>query len=128
MATIYPVLKYHDAPAAIDFLEKAFGFERGEVTTGDDGKIAHAELAIESAAIGLSSTGAGDERFDQSAGHSAVYVAIGNPDAICESARAAGATIEREPEDQPYGSREFTARDPEGNLWSFGTYELTVSG
>ena len=35
---------------------------------------------------------------------------------------AAGATIERELTDQDYGSREFTARDPEGNLWSFGTY------
>ena len=126
MATIYPVLKYDDAPAAIDFLEQAFGFERGEVSAGDDGKIAHAELSLDGAFLGLGSTGQGDERFDQSAGRTSVYIALGDPDAVCEQARAAGATIEREPEDQPYGSREFTARDPEGNLWSFGTYELTA--
>ena len=41
-------------------------------------------------------------------------------DALCERARAAGAKIEREPADQPYGDRVFTCLDPEGHSWSFG--------
>ncbi|HYN91371.1 MAG TPA: hypothetical protein VER75_05580 [Thermoleophilaceae bacterium] len=87
MQSIYPVLKYDDAHAAIDFLERAFGFERHAVYDGENGGVGHAELRF------------GDE-----------YVMLG------------GATIERELTDQDYGSREYTARDTEGNLWSFGTY------
>ena len=49
-------------------------------------------------------------------------MSVEDPDALHARAKEAGATIEREPEDEHYGSREFTARDPEGNLWSFGTY------
>lgn len=41
-------------------------------------------------------------------------------DALCERARAAGASIQREPEDQPYGDRVFTCLDLEGHPWSFG--------
>ena len=50
------------------------------------------------------------------------YVVTGEPDALCERARAAGAEITAEPHDTDYGSRDFSARDPEGNRWSFGTY------
>ena len=51
-----------------------------------------------------------------------VYCVVDEVDAHCERARAAGAEITREPEDTPYGSREYTARDLEGHPWSFGTY------
>jgi uncharacterized glyoxalase superfamily protein PhnB len=47
---------------------------------------------------------------------------VREPDALCERARAAGAEITAEPHDTDYGSRDFSARDPEGNRWSFGTY------
>ncbi|WP_244546288.1 VOC family protein [Bosea sp. OK403] len=43
-------------------------------------------------------------------------------DARCERARAAGAEICMEPTDQPYGSRDFICKDPEGHIWCFGTY------
>ncbi len=55
-------------------------------------------------------------------GTSGVYVVTDDPDALHERAVAAGAEITREPFDTDYGSRDFAARDPEGNLWAFGTY------
>ena len=70
----------------------------------------------------LGSTNEGEERFNQGAGKQSLYVVVDDPDALHDRAKEAGATIERELTDQDYGSREFTARDPEGNLWSFGTY------
>ena len=53
---------------------------------------------------------------------------VEDPDAHCERARAAGAEIVQEPTDREYGSREYTARDPEGNLWVFGTYDPSNPG
>jgi uncharacterized glyoxalase superfamily protein PhnB len=122
MQTLFPTLKYDDAHAAIDFLERAFGFERHAVYEDDAGAVAHAELRFGDEYVMLGSTSAGEERFNQSAGHTSLYVAVDNPDALHERAKEAGARIERQLTDQDYGSREFTARDPEGNLWSFGTY------
>ena len=122
MQSIYPVLKYEDAHAAIDFLERAFGFERHAVYDGEKGGVGHAELKLGDEYVMLASTAEGDERFNQGAGRYSLYVVVGDPDAHLARAKEAGATIERELSDQDYGSREYTARDPEGNLWSFGTY------
>jgi uncharacterized glyoxalase superfamily protein PhnB len=122
MQSIYPVLKYDDARAAIDFLERAFGFETHGVHDGENGDVAHAELRLGDQFVMLGSTSEGDERFNQGAGRQSLYVVVDDPDALHDRAKEAGATIERELTDQDYGSREFTARDPEGNLWSFGTY------
>ena len=55
-------------------------------------------------------------------GTGAVYVMTDEPDALFQRAVAAGAEVLREPADTDYGSREFAVTDPEGNLWSFGTY------
>jgi hypothetical protein len=55
-------------------------------------------------------------------GPSSTYVVCEDPDALHDRALAAGAEIIRALTDQDYGSREFSARDPEGNVWSFGTY------
>jgi uncharacterized glyoxalase superfamily protein PhnB len=126
MQSIYPVLKYEDAQAAIDFLERAFGFERLNVYEGDDGAVHHGELRMGDEVVMLGSTGQGDPRFDQSAGRTSIYVVVEDPDALHGRAKEAGAQIARELEDMDYGSREFTARDPEGNLWSFGTYRPEV--
>jgi uncharacterized glyoxalase superfamily protein PhnB len=122
MQTIFPVLKYYDAHAAIDFLERAFGFERHAVHDGDNGGIAHAELRLGDEYVLLGSTGEGDDRFNQGAGRYSLYVVVEDPDAHHDRTKDAGASIERELSDTDYGSREYTARDPEGNLWSFGTY------
>jgi uncharacterized glyoxalase superfamily protein PhnB len=124
MPSIYPVLKYDDAHAALDFLEAAFGFERVAVHENDDGKVVHAELRLGDDFAGLSSTGAGNPVFDQGVGQTIVYVAVDDVDSLHERAKAADAEIVMEPADQDYGSRDFAARDPEGNIWSFGTYRL----
>jgi uncharacterized glyoxalase superfamily protein PhnB len=124
MQSIYPVLKYKDAHAAIDFLERAFGFERRDVHEGDGGAIVHAELGFGDQLLALSSTGVGNPVFEQGAGRTTVYVAVDEVDSLHDRAKAAGAEIVMALEDQGYGSRDFAARDPEGNIWSFGTYRL----
>jgi uncharacterized glyoxalase superfamily protein PhnB len=128
MHTVYPVLKCNDAHAAIEFLERAFGFERLRVYEGEGGGVVHGELRIGDDVVLVSSTGQGDPRFDQGAGRASLYLVVDDPDARYQRAKEAGAGIERELEDQDYGSREFTARDPEGNLWSFGTYRPALEG
>jgi uncharacterized glyoxalase superfamily protein PhnB len=122
MQSIFPVLKYEDAHAAIDFLERAFGFERHAVYEGDKGGVAHAELRLGDEYVMVGSTTEGEERFNQGAGRYSLYVVVDDPDAHHARASEAGATMERELSDQDYGSREYSVRDPEGNLWSFGTY------
>jgi uncharacterized glyoxalase superfamily protein PhnB len=128
MQSIYPVLKYDDAHAAIDFLERAFGFERLQVHEGENGGVAHAELRFGDEVVMFGSTSEGDPRFNQGVGRTTVYLVIGDPDALYERATGAGAEIVMEPTDQDYGSRDFAVRDPEGNIWSFGTYRPQMSG
>lgn len=122
MQNIYPVLIYEDARAAIDFLEKGFGFERQAVHDGENGAVAHAELRFGSELIMLSSASEGREQFNQAVGPYSLYLVVDHPDAHHDRARQAGAEIVLGLKDEDYGSRGYTARDPEGNLWSFGTY------
>ena len=122
MQNVYPVLIYEDARAAIDFLEKAFGLERHAVYDGDGGAVAHAELRFGDEMIMLSSASEGNEQFNQAVGNYALYLVVDDPDAHHDRAREAGAEIVLGLKDEDYGSRGYTARDPEGNLWGFGTY------
>ena len=116
--TVFPALVYDDPSAAIDFLTTAFGAERHAVY-GENGAVRHAELSLGNGLVMFSAA-----RPDtQPAGGAAVYVAISDPDARCARAREAGAEIVREPHDSDYGSRNFSAMDPEGNVWHFGTYQ-----
>lgn len=122
--TLYPSLRYRDAPAAIDWLKTAFGFEERVVHRGEDETIVHAELSFGPSILMLAT-----EKGDQYGGHvgqSWIYVALEDPDAHCDRARATGAEIVRELADTDYGSRDYAARDPEGNLWNFGTYRPSV--
>jgi len=122
---VWPVLRYTDARAAIRFLVDAFGFEQAAVSPADpEVSVEHAELRWpRGGGIMLGTQGVGAEVFDPAPGAPATtYVVCTDPDALHDRARAAGAEIVMELTDQSYGSREFTARDPEGNLWSFGTY------
>lgn len=119
--TVFPTLHYDDARAAIDFLTAAFEAERHAVYEDDNGRIAHAELRLGNGMVMLGSArpgaaatrGRGDD----------IYVVVEDADAHCSRAREAGAEIVRELNDTDYGSREYGARDPEGNVWSFGTYQ-----
>lgn len=123
---IWPVLTFRDAPAAVDFLEAAFGFERTAVYARDDDPtvIEHAELRWpEGGGVMFGTAGKDDSPFGRRApGANAVYVVCTDPDGLFARAVDAGATVVRELTDEDYGSRGFTVRDSEGNLWSFGTY------
>jgi len=123
---IWPVLTFRDAPAAIEFLEKAFGFVRVVVHTRDDDPtiVEHAEMRWPlGGGVMFGSAGKDNSPFGQrQPGTDLVYVVCDDPDALLERAVGAGANIVRELADEDYGSRDFTVRDPEGNLWSFGTY------
>jgi uncharacterized glyoxalase superfamily protein PhnB len=119
--TLYPLIRYTDAPEAIAFLTDAFGFREREVIANEDGTIAHAELSYGTSVLMLGSDRE-DHRYGRRAGQGWIYVAIEDPDAHCERARAAGAEIITELHDTDYGSRDYGARDLEGNTWHFGTY------
>jgi uncharacterized glyoxalase superfamily protein PhnB len=124
---VWPIVRYRDARAALAFLSEAFGFEVTGVHPEDpaDGPVAHAVARWPlGGGVMLSSSGTGDALFESHppVGGQSVYVVTGEPDALHERAVAAGAEVARDLRDEDYGSRGFTARDPEGNLWSFGTY------
>jgi uncharacterized glyoxalase superfamily protein PhnB len=120
MATIFPVFRYHDARAAIAFLCSAFGFAEHAIYE-EDGVVHHAELKLgDDAYIMVGEATSGNQDFPGEA--TTTYVAVTDPDAHHARAVAAGAEIVREPADQDYGSREYAAKDPGGNVWSFGTY------
>lgn len=116
--TVFPALAYEDPAAAIDFLTTAFGAERHAVY-GDDGAVQHAELNLGNGIVMFGPTRP-DTQPSDTAG---IYVVVDDPDAHCARAREAGAEIVRDLHDTDYGSREYSARDPEGNLWYFGTYQ-----
>ena len=120
---LYPTLRYRDAKAAIEFLKAAFGFEV-RVVYEDGAVIHHAELSYGPSILMLGSeANAASEGF---AGAGWLYVAVDDADAHCAQARGAGAEIVTELHDTDYGSRDYQARDPEGNSWSFGTYRPAV--
>lgn len=125
MAThIYPSLRYRDAKAAIGFLERAFGFELVASHEGPDGRIQHAEMRWGDSMIMFGEeTEETVERFGEHAGRSWSYVTVTDADAHHDRAKAAGAEITNELTDLDYGSRDYGATDPEGNRWSFGTYD-----
>ena len=122
-ATVYPGLQYADADAGMKWLEDVLGCKRREDHRDDDGNVVHAEVEFQSAVLMLSSAGVGREPFRSlPAGGHLVYIAIDEVDALYDHVREAGGDIALEITDTDYGSRDFTVRDPEGNLWAFGTY------
>lgn len=125
---VIPTLRYRDGKAAIDWLCKAFGFAVKAVYEGPDGSIAHAELTHGSGMIMLGSAETEFSRLVTTPAESgtptgAIYVVVQDVDAHHARARTEGAEIVRAPRNQDYGGRDYTARDPEGYIWSFGTYD-----
>jgi uncharacterized glyoxalase superfamily protein PhnB len=130
--SIIPAVRYRDADAGVQFLVSAFGAEEKEINRDDEGVIRHAELRL---ADGLVMVGqysedgwlGGDAPRPLSSTIS-LYIVVADPDTHHERSTAAGARVVRELEDTSYGSREYSVRDPEGNLWSFGTYDPYAAG
>jgi uncharacterized glyoxalase superfamily protein PhnB len=126
--SVWPCLTYRDGDAALHFLVDVFGFEERAVHADGD-VVHHAELtwsAPDGAVVGGIMFGSarpdGTSPDLQPPGTACVHVVVADPDALHARAVAAGATVVRELEDTDYGSRLFAVRDPEGNLWSFGTW------
>lgn len=126
--SIYPSVRYNDAKAAIAWLTSVLGFETHVVYEGEGESIAHAQLSINGNLIMLGSVK--DDPFGKSpqalgGTTGGIYIAFDTPaeiDARYERATSRGASISRELNDTDYGSHEFSVRDPEGHVWSFGTY------
>lgn len=120
---VWPTLRARDARALIRFLVDTFGFEETAVF-GEGDRVDHAQLSWPLGG-GVMLGSVREELDDKRAlqpGSFGCYVVTEDPDALHARAVAAGAHIHGELTDQDYGSREFAVRDPEGNLWSFGTY------
>ncbi len=129
-----PMLSYEDVAAAVEWLTGAFGFREvgGERYTDDDGRVTHAELELDGAVVYLGWPGDGymsPAHHAQVCEHArrwssvpyivnGVHISVDDVDAHCERARAAGATILREPKTEPYG-RLYNAADLEGHRWMF---------
>ena len=129
-ANVIPTLRYRDAPAALDWLCRAFGFERHLVVPGEAGTIAHAQLTFGNGMIMLGSVK--DSEFDRlmkqpdqigGCETQTPYVIVADADALYAQAKSAGAEIVVEIKDEDYGGRGFSCRDLEGRLWNFGTYD-----
>lgn len=134
-STIIPCLRYRDAPAMIDWLCRAFGFEKHAVYPSADGtKIDHAQLTLGGGMIMLGSVGNGSPH-DALVRHpdemnrlstQSPYLAVTDCEAVYAAAKAAGAEIVLDLDIKDYGGSGFTCRDPEGYLWSVGSYDPWV--
>jgi uncharacterized glyoxalase superfamily protein PhnB len=131
-ATIIPCLRYRDAPKAIEWLCRTFGFEKQLVVPNGDGTIAHAQLSFGNGMIMLGSVLEVETEFgrlikqpDEIGGFEtqSAYVVVSDADEIYARAKAAGAEIVIEIKDEDYGGRDFSCRDLEGHLWNIGTYD-----
>ena len=128
-AMIVPSLRFRDAPAAIEFLCEAFGFARRLVVPGPEGTIRHAQLTLGDGMIMLGSAQNRDfgphvkTPAEVGANTQSAYVIVPEIDDHYRQAVAAGAEIVMEIEDMDYGGRLYSALDPEGNLWHFGSYD-----
>ncbi|WP_078283141.1 VOC family protein [Mycobacteroides franklinii] len=122
---------YQDPSAALDWLEKAFGFERSMVITDSDGKLEHSEMRFGDCYLMVGREWDASVASPKSVGGrctQTIHVQIdGDIDSHCRHAEAAGAKIVMRPADQFYGDRVYRAEDPEGHVWTFGQSVRTVS-
>ena len=130
-STAIPCLRYRDAPAAIEWLCRVFGFERHLVVPNDAGGITHAQLALGAGMVMLGSTST-DNAYGQlmkqpadlgGAQTQTTYLVVPDADAVYARVKAAGAKVSIEIKDEDYGGRGFSCFDPEGHLWSVGSYD-----
>jgi uncharacterized glyoxalase superfamily protein PhnB len=131
---LFPGIRYADAPAAIDFLCNAFGFTRHAVYADDTDKtlIHHAQLTLGDGMIMLGSARPDETQKlhglktpgEANGTTMSIYVYVPDADEHWAHAKAAGADIITPPHDnEGYPGRGYAARDPEGHVWSFGSYD-----
>ncbi|MES2883363.1 MAG: VOC family protein [Pseudomonadota bacterium] len=128
-STIHAAMRYRDAPAAIEWLCAALGFEKHAVHEDGEGGIAHAQLSFGNGLIMLSSVR--DDAWGQRIAQpseiggrqtQACCLVVADPDAHYANAVAHGAEIIDSLLEQDYGGKGYSCRDPEGHLWWIGSY------
>ncbi len=122
--TIWHSLSYDDAPAAIDFLTDVFGFVAKAVYYDDDEKttVVHAQLDWPPGGGIMLGSAPRNDGWPDIRGKASAYCVTDDPDAVYARVQRSGVRVLREIRDEDYGGRGFTALDPEGNTWSFGSY------
>lgn len=126
---VTPYLYYADPDAAMEFMTNAFGFREKYKMAGEDGDTVHAEVHVGDGGIIMFGRPGNDYKNPKSLGSTtqSLYIYVDDVDGHFERAKAAGAEIVREPEDQFYGDRTYMAADPEGHHWGFATRVRDVS-
>jgi len=129
-STVIPGMQYRNAPEAIEWLCRVFGFEKHAVYPGPGNTIMHAELTLGGGMIMLGSV---NDKAPQrhmklpaelgGAQTRGVSLTVKDADEIYARAKAAGAEILENIEDKPFGGRGFACLDPEGHIWHVGTYD-----
>lgn len=128
-APLMPVLRYRDCNKALYFLTNVFGFTEGSAFRDKAGNVQHAELWFGNGGIMIGPVA--DTPFskvlrqpDEAGGVTAsLYCVVNDPDAHHARSKAAGFEMVLPLRDESYGSREYSVRDPEGHVWTFGTYD-----
>ena len=127
--SVSPTMRYRDAAAAVEWLCRAFGFEK-HLVAGEKGAVEHAQLTFGAGMIMLGP--ARDDDFGKlqklpadvgGVGTQSAYIIVADADAHHARAVAAGARVVYPLFDADYGGRGYSCLDPEGHLWSFGTYD-----
>jgi uncharacterized glyoxalase superfamily protein PhnB len=117
-------IQYRDAPAAIQWLVEVLGFRVDERHDLPDGSVAHARLVWHMGQVFVSTRNPTSGPW-AAAGPASIALNTSEStevDELYERAHAIGVDLIAELHDVPYGSHQFSARDPEGNLWTVGTY------
>jgi PhnB protein len=120
---VTPYLLYEDVPTALAWLTKAFGFKERLRFADDDGTVNHAEMEYEDGVIMLGDPG--DHYRSPKRSESVtvqLHVYVDDVDGHLKRAQQEGAQIVRDVADQPYGDRSYSAKDPEGHLWTFSQH------
>lgn len=136
--TFVPAVFYKDPLAALKWLERVFGFEISSLVTDSEGRLAHSAMTFRGGSLNVGGEWEGEivgpARMRSPAtveGINTQFLRIhleDGLDAHCERARAAGANITSEPEDQFYGARTYRVVDPEGHVWNFSQEVRVVTG
>jgi uncharacterized glyoxalase superfamily protein PhnB len=129
-STVIPCLRYRDAPAAINWLGDVLGFEAQLVVPGPGETIAHAQLRLRGGMVMVGSAVETEYgKFIRQPNEpgvgptSGTYVLVDDADVVYERVQAREWRVLIEIKDEDYGGRGFTCADPEGHVWSVGTYD-----
>ena len=131
MAHLTSALFYRDPKAAIDWLQKAFGFELTLLLEDAEGNLAHSQLSFGDSSVMVGNEWSANHKSPASVGDKCtqtVHIQLDSDlDGHCARARAAGAEVIAEPETQFYGDRTYRCRDPEGHIWTVSQTVEVVS-